>query len=276
MRHMSAVRWMAVPIAMVMTMHWATRAQAQSATQGTAVVAGSVLADSTERPIAGAEISLGDSVVARSDEKGEFSIPAVKPGSYTLTIRALGYHPFTTPITVVAGQRFEADLLLGRAPQQLAAVATSTDAITRARWRDGFDERRRIGIGHFIDEKVLARTPERWAQAIVGLVPGLRVIMYNGRQSFASTRGVISFRNSPSGDAFDKAQGAPIACYVQIVIDDLVRYASAVGEPLLDITQIELGSVAAAEYYTPSTVPTRFNRGGNAPCGTLVLWRHRS
>jgi hypothetical protein len=251
------------------------RANAQTATQGTAVVAGSVLTDSTERPIVGAEISLGDSVVARSDEKGEFSITAVKPGSYKLVVRAVGYHPFTTPVTLVAGQRFEADLLLSRAPTQLAAVETSTDAATRARWRDGFDERRRIGIGHFIDEKVMTRTPERWAQAIVGLVPGLRVIMYSGRQSFASTRGVISFRNSPSGDAFDKAQGAPVACYVQIVIDDLVRYSSAVGEPLLDITQIELGSIAAAEFYTPSTVPTRFNRGGNAPCGTLVLWRFR-
>lgn len=274
MRLTLPVRWMVVVMTMLMSA--AMRAHAQAAAVGTAVVAGSVLADSTERPISGAEISLGDSVVGRSDANGAFAIPAVKPGAYTLVVRALGYHPFTTPITVVAGQRFEADLLLSRAPTQLAAVATNTDAITRARWRDGFDERRRTGVGHFIDEKTLARTPERWAQNIVGLVPGLRVIMYNGRQSFASTRGVISFRNAPTGDAFDKAQGAPIACYVQVVIDDLVRYASAVGEPLLDITQIELGSVAAAEFYTPSTVPTRFNRGGNAPCGTLVLWRHRS
>ncbi|MCA0376884.1 MAG: carboxypeptidase-like regulatory domain-containing protein [Gemmatimonadetes bacterium] len=243
-----------------------------------AVVTGTILADSTERPIEGAEIVLGENAArARSDSAGIFTLAAVAPGTYRLVVRAFGYHPFNTTVTLGAGQRFEADLLLTRAPQQLGTVDVSTDAITRARWRDDFNERRRLGIGHFIDEDVLSKAEGKsWASNIVGRVPGIRIIMYNGRQSFASTRGVISFGNSPGGDSFDKMQGAPIACYVAIVIDDLVRYGSAVGEPLLDITQIEPGSIAAAEYYTPSTVPTRFNRGGNAPCGTLVLWRRRN
>ncbi len=53
----------------------------------------------------------------------------------------------------------------------------------------------------------------------------------------------------------------------------VVRYASRVDEPLFDVSSIDPGTVAAVEFYSVSQLPARFNRGGNAPCGTLVIWR---
>jgi len=74
------------------------------------------------------------------------------------------------------------------------------------------------------------------------------------------------------GDVTDRMMGAPPACYVQVIMDNIVRYKSAVGEALLDIGLVDAATIDAMEYYSVSQLPVEFNRGGNAPCGTLVIW----
>jgi hypothetical protein len=53
---------------------------------------------------------------------------------------------------------------------------------------------------------------------------------------------------------------------------DFADPALGPGAAPLDLDSIEPSTIAAAEYYTPATLPAQFNIGGNSPCGTLLLW----
>ena len=79
-------------------------------------------------------------------------------------------------------------------------------------------------------------------------IPGVRIAQ--GR--LVSGRGVISFSRT--------------ICPIRVIFDGIPDAA------LLDLASIEPSTIAAAEYYTPATLPVQFNFGGNSPCGTLLLW----
>jgi hypothetical protein len=61
-------------------------------------------------------------------------------------------------------------------------------------------------------------------------------------------------------------------CYVQLIVNDRVRYRSAQDETLVNIDQVEPALIEGVEYYTVAQPPPAFNRGNTASCGTLVLW----
>lgn len=249
---------------------------AQSASN-TGVVSGFVLTDPGDRPIPNATVRVsGATGSAVSDSAGKFTLNGVPGGMQRFEVIAVGYKPLRQSIVVSAGQTIEVDLLMVADAQQLAGVkvAAAGGEGVRTPWKAGFDERKGYGIGTFITTADLERQDaSRWASVVAQRVPGINLVTYNGRASFAISRGPISDRNTPKGDIVDAAQGAPKGCYAQVIIDDIVRYASRMGEPLFDVTSIDPNTVAAVEYYSVAQLPARFNRGGNAPCGVLVIWR---
>jgi hypothetical protein len=235
------------------------------AAQGPAVLVGSVLTDSTERPIANAEISIAAlNLRVRSDSGGAFTLAGVPAGKHTVTVRAPGYAEFTTVIAFATSQRVEADLLLqvlskSGSAQTLAAVdvkaARPSSSGDNPRIAE-FDERRKFGLGKFLTQEVFEKAEGRkLAEVLIQRIPGLRTSGTTSRVLVAS-RGTISFKQ--------------LACPVQIIIDDIVQNSSN-GAPTFDIDTIDPNRVAAVEFYTVANRPAQFNRGG-APCGTLVIW----
>lgn len=252
-------------------------AQAAGGEAATGTLSGMVLTDVGEKPIANAEVRLSGSTRAvRSDSAGRFELSGLPTGMQRFEVRAIGFQPLRQSLVIPAGRSMDVDLLLVAEVQQLSTVRVGAEAGVGVRrpWLSGFEERRSYGIGSFLTEAELEKQdPSRWASAVAQHVPGLQLVSYNGRASFGINRGLISFNNMPRGDRMDQSQGAPRSCYVQVIIDDVVRYASRVDEPLFDVSSIDPGTVAAVEFYSVSQLPARFNRGGNAPCGTLVIWR---
>ena len=243
---------------------------------GPAFVTGTLRADSIGTPIVGAELvltSLGRTT--RSDSAGAFAFRGLPSGIHRLTVRAVGYQTIMATLDVPSDGVDDAHMTLKRTTTTLEKVDVSAAGGIRSFLLNGFEDRRKVGIGRFVDSTTFGKQdPKRWPSVILERVPGIRLINYGGRRSFASTRGTISFNNSPRGNKIDAAQGAPVACYVQVIVDGMQRYGSSTEEPLLDINGLE-GPFVAAEYYTVSEPPHQFNRGGNAPCGTLVLWTGR-
>lgn len=241
----------------------------------TATFAGTVLADSTERPIADALITieaLGRS--ARSDSLGRFTLPALPAGTHRVEVRAVGFDRLVLDVVLTTGQRLEADLLLRATPPSLRAVEVTADATARTSvFLADFEARRRFGIGRFLTGDSLLAARDRSLSSILRTrMPGLRAIRFGGKTALASARGTTSFRQLPSGDQSDINQGAPPACYVQVIVNDIVRYRSVPGATLLDIDQFDPALIEGIEYYTVSQAPPEFNRGSSASCGTLVLW----
>lgn len=251
---------------------------------GTATLKGSVLIDPSEKPIPDAQIELnaqtgggGNKAISpvRSDSSGIFVLAELHEGRYRMIVRAVGFQTLTVDIDVPSAGLDGVDVLLQPASTTALLPGVNVKAASgmRSFMLNAFDERRKLGTGQFLDSTTLIAGGDgkRWASVIAERISGVRLISYGGRRSFASTRGMISFEKTPRGDSMDRQQGAPAGCYVQVIIDGIQRYGSRMEEPLLDVSGLS-GPFVAAEYYSVSQTPSQFNRSGNAPCGTLVLW----
>jgi hypothetical protein len=106
------------------------------------VVRGTVRADSTGNPIAGADVWLqGTLSRVRTDRTGRYRVAALKPDSYHLVVRAVGFRPLEIDAVLAAADSIETDLVLTPLAIELAPLEVSAAAPPRlsARMR-GFEE----------------------------------------------------------------------------------------------------------------------------------------
>ena len=81
-------------------------------------------------------------------------------------------------------------------------------------------------------------------------IPGMR-IAGTGRRTLVSSRGSISFSQRQ--------------CPIRLIFDGMPNAGP------LDLDSIDPSTIAAAEDYTPATLPAQVSFG-ISPCGTLLLW----
>lgn len=252
------------------------RLGAQPAPARVGTVAGVVLVDSLNTPIPNADVRIGASDSTRTDSTGRFELLKVPAGVKQIVVRAIGYEPYSQTISVNANGRVELELPLRRDVQQLRAVNVAAAAVPNAvlePWRAGFEDRKKFGLGHFVSGDQLAATDgKRWTTDLIARVPGLRLARWSGRTAFLSSRGLTSIERQPGGDLNDRKMGAPKGCYPIVIVDDMIRYGGGPGEPLFDLNLIDGTQIAAVEVYSVSSMPVRFNKGGNAACGAVVIW----
>ncbi|MBX9857024.1 MAG: carboxypeptidase-like regulatory domain-containing protein [Gemmatimonadaceae bacterium] len=252
--------------------------RAQRATDGV-TVSGIVLVDSLERPIAGAEVELvGTPYRTRSDSAGAFSLRSVPVGAYRLQLRAVGYAPLVLDVQLTAEGLEGVEALLRPVAQELERVRIRASLTPTARHLIDFENRRKVGIGKFLDSTRLWAYggPREWATAIVAEVPGVRSMGYGSSKALATgSRGPTSFRNLPNGDVMDARRGARGACYMRVFVDGMLRYNSRAGETLFDVTNFDGPPIVAAEVYAPAQLPAEFNRLSDASCGAILLWTKR-
>ncbi len=225
------------------------------------------------RPVADAVVTVGATgLTTRSDTLGRFRFPAVPDGAHLLTARAVGFEASAQRIVVAAGQPLALELRLTPLPE-LAAVEVNAERYRSPNLRD-FDERRRTGLGRFLTAEELADHGGRSLSSILRRrMPGLRAISYaSGRTAMASARGITSRHLLPSGDGIDRSLGAPAECYVQVSVNDVLRYRGNVDEQLYNIDLIDSATIEGIEFYTVSQLPAEFNRASNSSCGALVIW----
>jgi hypothetical protein len=242
------------------------------ATSAPSRLIGTVLVDSTERPVANASVSIPAlKLTTRSDSVGYFTLGGISAGRHVVVVRAVGYTEFTSPIVFEAGQQLEADLLLRPAAQSLAKVdvtATRSTSGNNPRIAE-FDERRKMGFGTFLTQDVFEKADGRkFDDVLVQRITGIRTLNAGGNRYLVSTRGSITMSTQKP-------------CPVQVIIDDIVQNSSTSQKPArsatdvppdaFEINTIDPDRIAAVEFYTVANRPAQFNRGG-APCGTLVIW----
>ena len=236
-----------------------------------ALLLGTVLADSAERPLVNAEVAIPAlNVSTLTDSAGTFALGRLPAGTYQVVVRAVGRVPYRETVTFGATDRIERDFLLKRAVNTLAKVEVLAAGAPVDMRLAAYEERRRLGHGKFLTQDVLAKAEGRkLADVLRSHVAGLRPVAVGSVNAIVSTRGPM--RNMPAGDDFDARQGARPQCYVQVIVDGVIRYRSQRGEKLFDINSIAPDHLAGVEYYTSATTPPQYNATG-ATCGTLILW----
>jgi len=210
---------------------------------------------------------------ALTTSTGTLSLFFVDTAGGLLRFRKLGYKPMTmfvdnapdlAPLTVT----------LEPVAQRLPAVVTvDTAPVYKSPQLQGFEERRKAGIGKFIPEHVIRREENRRLGDLINFqIPGIDV-----KQVRDGTRWVMIATTTRAGSP------CPVDIYVDGVfvsarstsggqtITGRGRGGSNAGTTANDLTDYLPTNFAGIEFYSPGTVPAEFNRMGSG-CGALFLW----
>lgn len=115
---------------------------ALSSAQSVAKVTGSV-EDSLGAPIPDVQIvAIGTSVLATTDAKGRFRLAELRPGSYLLRARRLGYEPLLVPVEIASDDELSIAIELRASATELAPVIIRKDGISSRLASTGFESRR--------------------------------------------------------------------------------------------------------------------------------------
>jgi hypothetical protein len=253
---------------------------------------GRVLADSTQIPIAGALVFvLGTSLGANTDSLGRFALTGVPAGFRTIVVQAIGWARDSSEVEFTPGLAVFRDFRLVRAnvsPEPVRGITTldyvrvaaEAERRTPAKMA-AFEERRRMGIGHFIDRAMLDRSAANRMSNVLSEVPGVQVRSGRTTRAWLASGRAINlpggvFERGNCGDFLDRADcaaGAKPACYLDVYLDGaLVFDSSSRGVPLFDINSLQPGTIEGIEVYSSaSQIPAQYNRTGGG-CGVMLIW----
>lgn len=213
-----------------------------------------------------------------SDKAGEYSFGSLPKGRQVVLFRSVGFRPVRIRVELGDGavSRLDANLVpFGVRLDPLEVKGKQP----RGMGREAFEERRRMGFGHFIDSLELRRSEDRRLSDLLRAHNGI---------SIAQNRYAVSSRTG---------------CYMQIIYDEQTIYSPAKYAPQPpppppsgfttsrdrnarpsrgisqppppDINTFSVSGLEGVEVYRSlSDTPLQFG-GGGAGCGTLVLWSRR-
>lgn len=114
----------------------------------------------TEQPIAEASILLpGLERTAKSDARGNLRLTQLPAGKHIALVRAVGYDSLLFAIDIAQSDTAEADLMLTPTTQQLETVKVEATGGMRAARMAEYEERKKIGLGRFMDSTVFQEFP---------------------------------------------------------------------------------------------------------------------
>lgn len=252
---------------------------AGAAAQDDARIAGRVVHKTSKAGIPGAEVLLSPRTQrVVSDSAGHFRFDRVSAGVVAVLVKRIGFAPESALFEIAAREDIDILVEMEESAQTLDTVnvAARSDPIVRGKLA-AYEERKRFGIGRFIDSTVLEDQRNRQlGELIVSRSPGSRLVRSRlGGAAWVATTRMLGQTIMPRSnvDQSDLNRGAdPRACYPEVYLDGAIVYSFGKQMPLFDINSISTSTVSAIEFYVgPSQIPLQFNKTG-AACGVLVIW----
>ena len=223
-------------------------------------VRGRVLEVVGNRPVADATVILfSDSITVvtstRTDSAGHFLIKAPKVGSYNIRVRKVGFMGGETgTMDLALPDEYQITIRTPRVAPVLSGVKVTGQNTRGFEWLQGFEDRRKAGIGTFITQQEIndKNSPSVGELlrgiAGVGVEPGP-----NGWYLITSQRGGRSIQNS--------------ACLMDMYVDGVPMDQEAIHRSTrpVDLEAIEV-------YHGPATVPSQFKKQMTGSCGVVLMW----
>ena len=244
-----------------------------------AVIIGRVLSDSG-LVIVGAEVVLnGPRNLQRTNDKGEFTFTRVPAGFQIIGVRMPGFAVKVDTIEVEDAGEIRRDFRLSRIATELPRVPVTTTPLDRKLVE--FNERRKLGVGRFLDSAAFAnshgtRTSDRLAK-----LPGVLIQRGRGSEVF-----VTNTRQRRPGEP-----GSRSMCRAMVWLDGVNLGTE------YNVNELDPSIIAAVEWYASNlTVPAKLAAqprfGANSTqaqhpvlggkgetvltpdsyCGVLVIW----
>ena len=214
-----------------------------------------------------------------TDSGGEYQFSELPGGTHSIQVRRLGYQLFTQDVSVIMGAEADANFRLVRVVtldtvQTKAAATKYTSPGLR-----GFEERRKIGIGNFIDEAALRKNDNRTLGNVLKRISGIRVFAYqsgefvaNSRRSGAGQAGSLTAGGRAEPRADPSKRDSPRGCWVSVYLDGIAIFQGS-PDPAPDLGRVLVRELAAVEYYQgTASMPAQFATIRPTDCGVLLLW----
>ena len=220
------------------------------------VLRGRVVEAVTETAIPGATVRLLDRhdqsvAMAIAGATGGFILSAPRGADYTLTVEQLGYARMTVSSVQLDDEAADMVLRLTIEVIPLSPLNVEVEARVRKLERVGFYDRRRLGLGTFIDREHIS-DHARTAGDVLRNVAGLRLII-QGYFTDVQARGMASCRPAIYLDG--ALASGPRRSVTSFNLEDL---------PAPDIEAVEV-------YPGSASVPPQYT-GGNSMCGIILFW----
>ncbi len=218
-------------------------AQTSRRARGTATLRG-IVRDAKGQPVAGALITLPSADTSgRSDASGRFAVSQLPAGTQLVRVLRLGNGPLSSQIDLRPGQTL--DVVFDLPPATvLAKVDVLADREVTVQ-RRAFDERRRTGLGHYLDAAQL-----RGQSDVTGplrTIPSVVVQKSGFNTSVQIVRGGVTCTPILFLDSRRSS------------LDEFRMYAPD------DLYGLEV-------YSTAQTTPSEFITPGYNSCGVIVAW----
>ena len=242
----------------------------------TGMISGTVYRDSAGHQLAAAEVLLPDlNRRVSANWAGEFKFVQLPAGRHVVVIRHVGFALLTDTIDVANGATIDREFILTEQPASLDTVtvkASPRKYISPA--LQEFEERRKAGFGHFIDEEEMRKNNERrLIDVIQGHVPGVSTFNMKGSGSIVGEY-LASGRKCGAGPTFLSCKGGPQPCPVTLYLDGVLVYDAARDDArqMPDLSRYNTRDYAGVEYYAGgASMPVKYNATSSG-CGVLLLW----
>lgn len=158
-----------------------------SATAQTSAISGAIT-DTSHAALAGAEVVLQPGGMhAVTDSQGRFALNGVAPGKYTLSITYVGFAPYKTTVTVVAGQATNASAVMQVSGASQQVLVTSVQSSGEAEAINL--ERSTSNILDVLPAKVISSLPNAGVAAAVGRLSSVTTERDEGSPKYVQVRG---------------------------------------------------------------------------------------
>lgn len=243
----------------------------------TATLVGTVVADSANpRPVEDAEVAIPALAKSlRTDARGAFRLQDIPPGDHELVVRKVGYGALVATVHLAAGAIEQRRVVL--TPMTVLGDVVITGGRRDPRLQ-AFDERRRLGLGHFLTRDDLKLKELVSLPAILADFPGTQVVRGRGPKGWlGSSRGQKSLGCS-SVELEDRLPSERVpgaCCYATVYLDGARLYKGGSDGQVPNLARFRPDELEAVEYYAgPAQTPAEYS-DLNSGCGVLVLHTRR-
>ena len=202
--------------------------------------------------IPGARVSIwGTGLETTTDARGEFRLASLPLGTYTLEARAIGFEVVRRPIDIMPS---DAETVVALAPiVRMDTMRVTATRLYTSRALAAFEQRRKRGIGYFIDEAAIEKRNPFSIADLLRMTPGV-VVAPGGM--FGDQ--VLMRGGSGMGRGF---------CAPTVLVDG-VRMMNDDGNIDAFVNPTEVRAVEV--YSRVSSVPAEFQSMNN--CGSILIW----
>ncbi len=209
-----------------------------------------IVRDTAGRPLPGARLSMpGNGAEGATTGSGQFRLDSLPSGTWMLEARAVGFEPYRVAVDVVGDAVSMPDIAMAAITPTVDTVRVQADKFTRQ--MAGFEQRRKLGFGHFYDDYALEQRNARTVADFLRTTPGLTVSPTETTRDRVLMRGVTG-----SGQ-----------CVPSLFLDGV---NTQISDGIID-NVVNQSDVRAIEVYNgASSTPLEFR--SNNGCGSIVIW----